>query len=76
MNRQNFALGKTNFILLAIGMIIVLIGFILMAGTGSNEEAFNPDIFSVRRIKIAPWICVIGFVSMIFAILYQPKKKD
>lgn len=76
MNKQNFALEKINFILLAIGMAIVLVGFILMSGSGSNEEAFNPDIFSTCRIKVAPWVCVVGFLSMIFAILYQPKKRD
>lgn len=72
MNRNNYALGKVNFILLAVGMIIVVLGFILMAGSGSNEHAFNPDIFSVRRIKVAPVVCLVGFLSMIFAILYRP----
>lgn len=76
MNRKNYALGKMNFIMLAIGMAVVILGFVLMSGTGSSEEAFNPDIFSAQRIKVAPWISVIGFLSMIFAILYHPKKED
>lgn len=73
MNRNNFAFTKINFILLAIGMVIVVLGFILMSGSGSTEKMFDPDIFSARRIKVAPIVCLIGFISMIFAILYHPK---
>lgn len=73
MNRNNYALGKVNFILLAVGMVIIVLGFILMSGPGSTEHAFNPDIFSARRIKVAPVVCLVGFLSMIFAILYRPK---
>ena len=76
MDKNNFAFGKTNFILLAIGMAIVVIGFILMAGGGSSQEAYNPEIFSARRIKVAPVVCLIGFVSMIFAVMYKPKDKE
>ena len=65
MDKSNFAFGRTNFILLAIGMAIVVIGFILMAGGGSTQEAYNPEIFSARRIKVAPLVCLFGFVSMI-----------
>jgi membrane-bound ClpP family serine protease len=75
MNKRNFAFDKTNFILLAAGMIVVLIGFILMSGSGSTEHTFNPDIFSARRIKVAPMVCLAGFIFMIFAILHQPKDK-
>ena len=76
MDKNNFAFGRTNFILLAIGMAIVVIGFILMAGGGSSQEAYNPEIFSARRIKVAPVVCLIGFVSMIFAVMYKPKDKE
>jgi len=62
-----------NFILLAISMIIVVIGFILMAGDGSTDQAYNPDIFSVRRIKVAPLVCLFGFVSMIYAVVHKSK---
>ena len=70
---KDFAFGRMNFILLAVGMAIVVVGFILMGGSGSSEEAFNPDIFSARRIKVAPIVCLIGFVSMIYAVVYKPK---
>ena len=73
--KKDFAFGKTNYMLLAIGMAIIIIGFILMSGTGSNEEIFNPDIFSVRRIKVAPVVCFLGFLFMIFGILYKKSDK-
>ena len=73
MDKSNFAFGRTNFILLAIGMAIVVIGFILMAGGGSTQEAYNPEIFSARRIKVAPLVCLFGFVSMIYAVIRKPK---
>ena len=72
-DKQKFAFDKVNFILLAIGMAIVIIGFLLMAGPSSSETAFEPDIFSVSRIKIAPAVCLFGFLSMIYAVLRKPK---
>ena len=73
MDKRDFAFGRTNFILLAIGMAIVIIGFILMAGGGSSQEAYNPEIFSERRIKVAPLVCLFGFVSMIYAVVHKSK---
>ena len=73
MDKQKFAFNKTNFILLAIGMAVVIIGFLLMTGPSSTEGYFEPDIFSVRRIKIAPAVCLFGFLSMIYAVLRKPK---
>ena len=73
MNKKNFAFDKTNFILLAIGMAVVILGFILMSGSGSTEQAFNPEVFSTMRIKVAPVVCFVGFVSIIYAIIRKPK---
>ena len=73
MDKKDFAFGRMNFILLAIGMVIVIIGFILMAGGGSTDQAYNPEIFSARRIKVAPLVCLFGFVSMIYAIVHKSK---
>ncbi len=70
---RNYAFDRTNFLLMAIGFAIVIIGFVLMSGPGSSEQVYNPDIFSVRRIKIAPVVCFIGFVSLIYAIIRKPK---
>ena len=73
MDKKNFAFDKTNFILLAAGMVVIIIGFLLMSGPGSTETTFEPDIFSVRRIKIAPVVCFAGFIFMIYVILRKPK---
>ena len=70
------AFGKVNYMMLAIGMAVVIIGFLLMSGSGSTENAYDPDIFSARRIKVAPVVCLLGFVSMIFAVVYKPKDKE
>lgn len=75
MDKRNYAFDKTNFILLAVGMLVVILGFILMSGAGSDESVFNNDIFSVRRIKVAPVVCFIGFISIIFAIIRKPVDK-
>lgn len=73
MDKKDFAFDKVNYILLAIGMAVVIIGFLLMSGAGSSETAYDPDIFSARRIKVAPVICLLGFVSMIYAVVRRPK---
>jgi len=73
MDKKDFAFDRINYILLAIGMAVVIIGFLLMSGSGSTDTAYDPDIFSARRIKIAPVVCLIGFVSMIYAIVRRPK---
>lgn len=74
-DKQKFAFDKVNFILLAIGMAVVIIGFLLMTGPSSSETAFQPDIFSVRRIKIAPAVCFLGFVFMIYGVMRKPKTR-
>ena len=67
-------LPKLNLILIAVSFVIIVVGFSLMVGAPSGEEAYNPDIFSVRRITVGPMIALFGFVSMIFAILFRRKK--
>lgn len=71
MNKLAFT--KKNYILLAIGMVIIIAGFILMSGSGSTEEAFNPEIFSARRIKLAPAVCFAGFVFIMYGIMAKAK---
>ena len=75
MDKKNFAFDKVNFILLAVSMIIVIIGFLLMTGPSSTDTVFEPDIFSARRVKVAPIVCLLGFVSMIYAVVRKPKEK-
>lgn len=76
MDKKNFAFGKMNFILLAVSMVVVIIGFLLMSGGGSNENTYDPSIFDTRHIVIAPLVCFIGFVSMIYAIIRKPKANE
>jgi uncharacterized BrkB/YihY/UPF0761 family membrane protein len=76
MSKKNFAFDKTNFLLLAIGMMVVVLGFVLMLGPASTLTRFEPDIFSVRRIRVAPLVCLAGFVFMIYGVLRKPKTKE
>lgn len=73
MDRRRFAFDKTNFLLLAIGMVVVIVGFLLMTGPASSMTHFEPDIFSVRRVRVAPVVCLIGFASIIYAVLRRPR---
>ena len=75
MDKKKFAFDKTNFILLGVGMAIIILGFLLMTGPGSTEGYFEPDIFSARRIKVAPVISLFGFIFMIYGIVRKPKNK-
>lgn len=71
---DGFALGKENLKLLVIGFVIIVVGFILMMGGKSNDPAvFNPEIFSFRRITLAPMVVLFGFVFEIYAIMKRPK---
>lgn len=72
---MKYNLPKINSILIAVSFLIIVIGFVLMVGEPSGATAYNPDIFSVRRITVGPMISLFGFVIMIVAILYRPKKK-
>lgn len=67
-----FPLVKSNFVWMAVSGALIVLGFLLMLGSGSTEE-FNPDIFSTRRIVIGPTIAFIGFVAMGVAIIRKPK---
>ena len=73
---NNFAFDKKNYVLLAIGMLVVIVGLILMSGSGSSEGVFNPDIFSATRIKVAPLVSLAGFVFIVFAILHRPSQRE
>jgi membrane-bound ClpP family serine protease len=69
------AFTRENYILLAIGFAIIVLGFILMAGGKSaNPEVFSKKIFSFRRITLAPVIVLLGFAFEIYAIMKKPRK--
>lgn len=72
---MKFNVPKLNAILIAICLVIVVVGFALIVGAPSGAEEFNPDIFSTRRITVGPMVALFGFMLMIVAILYKPRKK-
>lgn len=76
MDKSKFAFGKTNYILFIIGIVAIVVGFVLMTGPSTTETIFEPDIFSFRRIKLAPTVCFLGFVFMIVSIMIKPKDRN
>jgi fumarate reductase subunit D len=75
--KLNFALGPENYKLLAIGFIIIVVGFLLMLGGKSNDpNEFSDKIFSFRRITLAPVVILAGFIFEIWAIMKKPKSSD
>jgi len=72
--KTGFALGRENYKLMAIGFAIIIVGFILMAGGRSDDpKVFSEDIFSFRRITVAPLIVLAGFIFEIYAIMKRPR---
>jgi cytochrome bd-type quinol oxidase subunit 2 len=71
---MNFISNKFNAkrIIILSAVVFIVVGYLLMSGPGSTEQAFNPNIFSFRRIVIAPVLCLIGYLLIIVGIL----KKD
>jgi Protein of unknown function (DUF3098). len=77
MAKRDFAFGKINFILIAVAAVLIVIGFVLMSGGGSTDGvSFNPEIFSTRRIVVAPVVTMLGFLLMIAGILINSKEKE
>ncbi|MHA7056583.1 DUF3098 domain-containing protein [Aquimarina sp. M1] len=75
-HKPDFIFGKKNYVVMAIGIAVIALGFILMAGGGSDDpNVFNPDIYSFRRIRLAPTVVLIGFGIEVYAILLNPDKK-
>jgi hypothetical protein len=74
--KQTMPLGKMNYIMIAICLILIALGFFLMSGSSNEGATFNNEVFSSTRIVVAPFITFMGFVLMVPAILYRGKKKD
>ena len=73
--KKEFLFGKRNYKFLLFSMAVIATGFVIMSGGGSeNPNAFNPKIFSFRRIRLAPTIVLLGFGLAIYAILTSPDK--
>lgn len=74
-NNIQLPFGKINYILMGVGIIILALGYILLAGGGSDDpNVFNPAMFDAQRLVWAPILIVLGFVVEIFAIMYKSKK--
>jgi membrane-bound ClpP family serine protease len=72
--KSDFSFGRINYILMLSGIGLIILGFILMAGGKSDDpNVFNPDVFSFRRITLAPIIVLSGFALNIYAILKKSK---
>lgn len=75
--RNAFLFERKNYIFMLIGAAFIAIGFILMAGGGSDDpNVFNPDIYHWRRIRLAPALILIGFGFEVYAILFNPNKEE
>lgn len=73
----DFPFGRENYKLLIIGIAIIVAGFILMTGGGSDDpNVFNPEIFSFRRITLAPMVALFGFIFIIYAIMKKPAEAE
>lgn len=76
-DNPKFPLGPENYKLMAIGFGIIVIGFILLAGGGSDDpEVFNPAIFNFRRVTLAPMVLLFGFGFQIYAIMKRSKSDN
>ena len=74
-NKSNFLFGKKNYTIMLVGLAFIVLGFILMAGGGSDDpEVFNEEIYNFRRIRLAPTLVLIGLGIEIYAILAKSKK--
>jgi len=74
-NNDKFLFHKENYIILIIGLAVIALGFILMSGGGSDDpNVFNEEVFSFRRIRLAPTVIFIGFGVCIYSIFKKSKK--
>ncbi len=75
--KKRFVFEKKNYQFMIIGVVFIALGFILMAGGGSDDpNVFNPDIYGWRRIRLAPALILIGFGFQVYAILLNPSKEE
>lgn len=73
--KVSYPLGKINYILMAICLLLIIIGFALMGGSANVGTKFNNDLFESSRVTTGPIIAFLGFVLMAFAIIYRKKDK-
>ena len=74
--KVSYPLGKINYIMMAVCLLLIIIGFALMGGSANVGDKFNNDIFESSRVTTGPIIAFLGFVLMAFAIIYRKKDKN
>lgn len=68
--------SKVNYLLIGISVLLIIVGFVIMSGGGSTDpNVFNEEIFSKSRTQVAPIVCVLGFMLMIYAVLHRGHNK-
>jgi len=74
--KTTFLLGKKNLVTMGIGFLVLVLGFVLMAGGESaSPDVFEPsEIFSTQRITIAPITVILGFIIIGVGIMIRPEK--
>ena len=74
-NNKEFLFGKRAYRIMGLGIALIVLGFVLMTGGGSDDpNVFNPEIYSLMRIRIAPTLVLGGFAVLVVAILATKKK--
>jgi len=74
MQKQTFVFEKKNYLLMGVGIMFMIIGYMLMQGGGSEDpNVFNEDIFNARRITWAPLMLIIGLIVEVYAIMASNK---
>ena len=69
-----FVFGRINYILMIAGIVLIFLGYVLMAGGGSDDpNVFNPTIFDTQRTTIAPIVVILGYALEVVAILIKAK---
>ncbi|MBI3509462.1 MAG: DUF3098 domain-containing protein [Bacteroidetes bacterium] len=77
ITEASFAFGKENYMIILAGIVVLVIGYLLMIGGGADKpENFNPEIFSARRITIAPVTLLAGFAIVLYGIMKKPKEQE
>jgi len=75
--KKELLFDKTNYKFVIIGILFIIAGFILMYGGGSEDpNIFSEEIYSFRRIRVAPLLILVGFGIQVYAILKSPKNRD
>ena len=72
--KTTFLFQRANYVLMLAGIALIILGFVLMSGGGSEDpNVYNPELFSARRIVVAPFLIVLGFAVEVWAIMRKPK---